>query len=120
MSKRDVVGKLAQSSRAKLRHHVERRGLQAIAVHDAALEHLRHRIVELGGDPRSFDVLVGVVICLEELPPIFNRAHSFLGIRFWTMLGLVAELVEAAEEETCARELLAQLGEGASPPKADG
>lgn len=114
-----MVRELADRSRAKLENYVERRGLQAIASHDAALEHLRHRIVKLGGDPRSFEVLVGVLICLEELPPAFGRTHPFVGSRFQALLGLVAELVEAEDDEATARELLALLAEGANPPIGD-
>ena len=120
MTKEHVVAELAQRSRDDWARYTAYRGPVAITAHDQKVEKVRRRIESLGGDPRSFDVLVGVFITLEELPPAFGKAHRYVGTVFQTLLGFVAELVEGAGDEEKARRLFALLDDGASRPTTDG
>lgn len=59
-------------------------------------------------------------MALEVLPPAFGKAHFYFGTVFQTLLGLVAELIEGADDECAAREVFALLKESATPPTSDG
>lgn len=120
MFKQNPVPILAARSRANLQRRVQKFGLISQVAHDEKLERLRARIASLGADPRSIEVLVGVLIALEELPLTYGVVRSVAGSKINFILGMVAELIEAAADEDAARQLLAGMADGFNPGTTDG